>query len=542
MTGRLKRGEFQDMIENTKCECGHNNPVGTILCECCGKPLDETLIKKETIEKEMRYEGKARRSQAFQSTLFDQVWNFFSSVKVAIIFIIITLIAAAVGTIFPQEKFISSGDPATYYSEQYGIWGEIFYKLGLSDMYSSWWFFLLLAMIGISLVVCSLDRVVPLYKALKNQQVMKNTDFISKQRISHKEEISSEEKETKLNGLAESLEKKFYHVRRDGDAILAEKGRISRWGPYINHIGLIIFLFGVVLRYIPGWYLDEFIWIREGEIKKVPETEYYVKNERAIAEFYDQKDIPKGLNVEGPVVKKYQTDAVLYEKDKKTGELKPVHKQSILVNHPLEYKGLSLFQSNFQPGQLDSITLKVTEKKTQKQEGTFTVKLYDLNPDQIYRVGGHLEVRVLEYYPDFALENNRPVTKSQEPNKPAFIFEVKEKGESKGERSWVIAGQNLDNLTKENKYAIDLAGINVVNESGLMVRIDRSLPVIFFGGIISMIGLVMGFYWQHRRVWARWKDGILYIGAHTNKNWFSLRRELEQVARRANIALMLVKD
>ena len=27
------------MFYNTKCECGHQNPTGTTLCESCGNPL-----------------------------------------------------------------------------------------------------------------------------------------------------------------------------------------------------------------------------------------------------------------------------------------------------------------------------------------------------------------------------------------------------------------------------------------------------------------------------------------------------------------------
>jgi cytochrome c biogenesis protein len=68
-----------------------------------------------------------------------------------------------------------------------------------------------------------------------------------------------------------------------------------------------------------------------------------------------------------------------------------------------------------------------------------------------------------------------------------------------------------------------------VNTAGLMVRIEKSLPIYLIGGIISMLGLVMGFYWQHRRVWVRVQDGKLHVGAHTNKNWFAIRRELSQV-------------
>lgn len=525
------------MIDNTKCECGHSNPVGTILCEYCGKPLTEELMESnQTIEREMRYEGKARRSQTTPTSWFDRVWNFFSSVKVAIILIVITLIAAGIGTIFPQERFIPSASPETYYKEQYGMLGDLFYRLGFSDMYSSWWFFLLIAMIGISLVVCSLDRVVPLYKALKNQKVVKNTTFIIRQRIHYKFDVLADEKEQKLSDLKEQLSQKGYQVKQEQDAILAEKGRVSRWGPYINHIGLIIFLLGVLCRYIPGWYLDDIVWLREGEIKKVPETEFYVKNERTFAELYEEDEIHSD-DIEGPVVKKYQTDAVLYVKDESTGELKPVHQQSILVNHPLKYHDLLLYQSGFTPV-MGSITFKVVDKEKNNQEiGTFTVDLYDMKVDQVFSVG-NLDVQINEYYPDFALENGRPITQSQEPNKPAFIFEVREKGQAKGqgEKMWVIAGQNTAGLI-DTRYDVDLASINMVNSSALMVRIDKSLPIIFVGAFICFIGLAMGFYWQHRRVWIRWHDQVLYVGAHTNKNWYSLRKELEPCLTKAGFQL-----
>lgn len=513
------------MIENTKCECGHNNPVGTVLCEYCGKPL----LSETNVQQQMRYEGRARRSQKKVSTFIDQIWNFFSSVKIAIIIIIITLLAAAIGTIFPQEKFIPSQTPETYYLEEYGVLGDWFYRLGLTDMYDSWWFFILLSMIGVSLVVCSLDRVIPLYKALNNQKVIKNPLFISRQRVSHKESLTADEKDEQLDQLADALAAKKYHVRREGDALLAEKGRFSRWGPYINHIGLILFLLATLFRWVPGWSVEEFVWVREGEIKKVPESHFYVKNEKAIMEFYDPKQLPKDVQINGDVVETYQTNAVLYEKDPKTGKLKPVHRDKILVNHPLQYKGYELFQSSMIP-ELTGISLKVVEKKTNQELGKFTVNLFDMKPDHLYVIDDKVEIKISEYYPDFALDaNNQPITQSQEPNNPAFIFDVREKGGQNWERTWVIAGQDLDHLSPDNQYKIDLAGLQMNNRTGLMVRTDKTLPYLLVGAFISLIGLVMGFYWQHRRVWVRWQDGTLYLGAHTNKNWFSLRHELQKV-------------
>ena len=52
------------------------------------------------------------------------------------------------------------------------------------------------------------------------------------------------------------------------------------------------------------------------------------------------------------------------------------------------------------------------------------------------------------------------------------------------------------------------------------------MSYIWIGAAISMIGLIMGFYWQHRRIWLRIDDDVLVLGAHTNKNWFAMRKEV----------------
>ncbi|MDF2788161.1 MAG: cytochrome biosis protein, partial [Neobacillus sp.] len=45
-------------MKDVKCECGHVNPHGTVLCEACGKVFDEESKDKSLLD--MRYEGSAR--------------------------------------------------------------------------------------------------------------------------------------------------------------------------------------------------------------------------------------------------------------------------------------------------------------------------------------------------------------------------------------------------------------------------------------------------------------------------------------------------
>ena len=45
-------------MSKIKCQCGHENPFGTVLCEQCGRPLTEDAKKSKLVD--MRYEGSAR--------------------------------------------------------------------------------------------------------------------------------------------------------------------------------------------------------------------------------------------------------------------------------------------------------------------------------------------------------------------------------------------------------------------------------------------------------------------------------------------------
>ncbi|PGY13968.1 cytochrome c biogenesis protein ResB [Bacillus sp. AFS031507] len=517
-------------MKDVKCECGHVNPHGTVLCEACGKVLDERISPAELLD--MRYEGSARRSQTYNKTFIDKIWNFFSSVKVGVWLIIITLIASSLGTILPQEMYIDL--PAdVYYEQEYGWVGKLYYQLGFNNLYGSWWYLLLIAMIGISLVICSLDRVVPLYKALKAQRVTRHEGFLKRQRIFGVNESADE---NDLTLIKKHLMARRYHVREENGDILAEKGRFSRWGPYVNHVGLIIFLLGGMLRFIPGMYVNENLWVREGETALVPETEgqFYLQNNKFILEHYDKnkdKTFEKAINMAGDVVKNYQSNVVLYKRvgNNLPGEkpkLKKVTEYKVRVNLPLTFEGYSVFQASFR-NELNTMSFSLTNKNTKKAINDLKIDLTD--PKMKYDLGNGYSVEILNYFPDFEFaENGEPTTKSRVPNNPAFVFRMVSPEKPKGETSFVAIKQTIEPFGA-NQYKMAFKGIETKNVSGFIVRKDSTLWAIILGGIIFMIGVMQGAYWNHRRIWIQNKNGQIWVAAHTNKNWYGLKKEIETV-------------
>ncbi len=536
-------------MDTRKCECGHTNPLGTLLCESCGKPTEEQQVVSQASFPDMRYEGRARRSQTYKRSVVDRIWNFFSSVKIAIYLIIITLLASAVGTIFPQKPYIpvpvpTEADVEQFYGQTYGVLGKIFYALGFHHLYDSWWFVTLLVMIGTSLVICSLDRIIPLYKALSKPRLNQHVSFLRGQRL-YAETAEGEvfEANDAFERAGEVLKKRGYKIFRDGESLLAEKARFSRWGPYVNHIGLIIFLLGVLLRSVPGFYMDQFVWVREGQTVSVPGTPYYVKNERYRTDYYSEDEFAQKLDLKGGVIaKNYQTDAILYLNENADlpgadPSLKEILKGPIVVNHPMVYEGLSLFQTGRQEMQLGALNFSLVELGPEnKTLGDIKLDLYA--PDKDHKINDDITVRVLDYYPDFFMDGNAPATKTNVPNNPMFALEVISAKDKTTETMVYLSGTVLAKEANP-RYSLAIKKPDLINISGLMVRKDKALPLIYFGCFVSIIGLTMGFYWQHRRIWLQLTNGRLHLAGHTNKNWFGLRKEAEDLVGKLQLPLVV---
>lgn len=523
------------------CQCGHENPYGTELCEKCGRPLSEKAKESEVVD--MRYEGSSRRSQTYKSSIVDKIWNFFSSVKIGVSIIATILIASAIGTIFPQKFYVPATTPEgylEYYERLYGTAGKLYYELGFYNMYNSWWFKILIGMLATSIIIASIDRVVPLYKSLKMQRTRRHPSFMKRQRIYGEGDVPNTE--DSLAKAEEKLKAMHYNIKTEKGAILAEKHRFSRWGPYINHVGLIIFFAGVLLRGIPGFYVDEAMWLREGETRNITGAPGYVlENKKFTLENYTKEEAEEvfgeALDKNGVIAKSYTTDVALYKEDEGalpgSDKLEKVQDYSIVVNKPLKFDGYNVFQMDYKLDELKNMTFNLVDKSSEDSLGEFTVNLSD--PEKEYDLGNGSSVNMLGFYPDYdGIKDGEPYSKSPIPNNPAFIFQMNTPEKPEGEKSFVAIRQTLE--VEENDYAIKFAAAETRNISGLTIRKDKTLYILLLGGLVFMIGVIQGMYWQHRRVWIQEDtEGHLLIAAHTNKNWFSLRKELDTLRETAHL-------
>lgn len=520
------------------CECSHENPVGTKLCAKCGRPLTQEEQDRKIAD--MRYDGVAIRSKTHNKSIVDKVWNFFSSVKVGITLIIVNLVAASIGTILPQEFYVgvqTEAEKAVYYTETYGTFGTLYYNLGLSDIYSSWWFQILVLMLGVSIIIASIDRGFPLHKSLKNQRVKRHVSFMKRQRV-----VAEGMADANALALAEEkLKQMNYNVRREDNALFAEKGRFSRYGPYVNHVGLIVFLVGVMLHLVPGFYVDESMWLREGETRAIPGMDgYFLHNDKFILETYDNvaqgEQLKQGVNV---VAKNFQTDVTLYQQDEgavagQAENLNEINQYEIRVNHPLKHDGYAIYQMDYRLNELKAMHFELTNKQTGTSLGEVQIDL--TNPQEEYVLRDGAKVQLVSYYPDFSgFKDGVPQTATATPNNPAFIFRMFTPEKPDGETSFVAIQQTLE-PNGENMYKMSFKNVEMRNLTGLTIRKDRTIPILFVGGFIFMLGVAIGSYWNHRRIWLeQLDDGTIRLASHVNKNWFNMKKDLDALTAHAQL-------
>ncbi|PWK14430.1 cytochrome c biogenesis protein ResB [Tumebacillus permanentifrigoris] len=448
-----------------------------------------------------------------QTSVFDTVWDFFASVKVGVTIIVLIAVGSAIGTIYPQTNAIPSPNPEFYYMDTYGKLGDFYYRIGLADTFGSWWFLALVLLLAISLVIVSIDRGVPLYKSLKNQPVARKVIALRTDRLyTHAEDAD----ESKLEELAQHLKKRRYKVRREGDALLAEKGRFPRFGAYVLHMGLIVIILGVFSRLIPGWYYTDMIWLKEGETKTVGNLGFEVQNNGFELEFYDNEQTR---------VKRFETDAVVY----KNGQ--EMAKKHLLVNDYLTFEHANIYQNSYDPQPMFKVgTIDLIDNTTQKSVGTFTINFDDPQPS--YKVGEYT-LTMANYFPDIKIDPEKGVfTNSRDPYNPGIQFDITGPDLSEPARQWMmpLAGPFVKQmLGKDYRFDMQFKDVDFFHMTGLKIEKDLGTPIVYTGLGIVLYGLVLCFYFQHRRVWARLEAGVLHIGANTNKNWLGMTGEMKRV-------------
>ena len=114
-----------------------------------------------------------------------QILNWLSSLKIAILLLLIVALSCALGTVIPQQE------SDQFYYDKFNnspflgiINGKILLLFEFNHIYTSFWFLLLLIWLSIALAVCSFRRQLPILKSSLNWIDYKSPRQIKKLSIS----------------------------------------------------------------------------------------------------------------------------------------------------------------------------------------------------------------------------------------------------------------------------------------------------------------------------------------------------------------------
>jgi cytochrome c biogenesis protein len=481
--------------------CGASAPEGSNFCPDCGA-AQGSLERPRT----------AAATEGGWVEFIDRTWDFFASTKVASTLIVLIAVASTAGTLIEQESLYQDWRPPyLYYPSRYGeFWGNLYMKLGLTHAYSSVWYATIVLMIFISLVICSLHRLIPLYKTLARPQVWKLPHFIQRQEVVH--EVGGN-----LDEMAAKLRKKGYKVLRDRECLYGDKGQISRYGPYIIHIGLLIVCMAAFMKAIPGWEESKDVWVPDGQTVKVPDTNFAITNHKFTMELY-----PNGAPA------RFATDASIVQNGQEAV------RKTIEVNHPLSFGGWDIYQASWreEPGVAHVKVL--GDLPEQPLVGTVDIDLRQ--PEQEYKLNDRVKMVVTSYYHDFAVdhESQQPTNASFEVKNPVFMVEFFDLETSKSVGRAALAVFGNGQPVYEGPLYLALDKVDTRWFTALKLHRDLTTPYMFGGLAVVMLGMLLTFFVFHWQVWVREEQGRLLLGARSYKNKYGLKQEFKRLLGTSN--------
>ncbi|TCK04501.1 cytochrome c biogenesis protein ResB [Phorcysia thermohydrogeniphila] len=423
-----------------------------------------------------------------------KVYDFFSSVKLAIVLLLTLAVTSIIGTIIEQQQ-----DPDKYLRE----YGETTYKilkfLGFTDVYHSWWYILLLTLLGINLIVCSIKRLPKIWKIAKQPRKTLPEGAEKSLKVSHSITLEGTGEEIKKT-VTETLKKLKYSTEvsleeENQTHLFADKNVFARFGVYIVHLGVLIVLIGGLVTAIFGYrgYMN----LSEGTSSnlvsffsgpKIIELPFYVKCNKFTIDFY-----PSGMP------KAYISDLSIIENGKE------VYRKKIRVNDPLKYKGIYFYQASYGQGEVTFHIKRGNKRETVSVAFGQPLKFGEGTYLRIVSLDGRTMTMGIEFIQDGKIEEGVI--------KPFAFYKV-----------------------PKTDVTFAVVDFKPVFYTGLQVSKDPGTWIVWVGSTILIVGLIVAFFIPHRRVWARIeKKGErrvrLVIGGLTNKGTEGLARELEEVLR-----------
>lgn len=435
-----------------------------------------------------------------------------SSVGTGIILLILVGIASAAGTLILQRPLSDPDHLRRAYSPQTLRWLDL---LGLTDVFHSWWFAALLALLGINLVLASVERFPVAWRYFARPYRRPERNFLAN--LPMQQEIPIRNAQDGVQAADRAFRRMRMKPQRVGSgaevSLYAERNRIGRLAAYVVHASLLLIFGGGIVDAVQGYrgfvtlapdQQTDRIELRDGTKKALP---FAIRCHGA-----GQENYPDGTP------RRWWSRLAVIEGGRE------VKRKEIQVNDPLVYRGVRFFQSSYgSTGEARVIKLTAASKTAPAKPAEIA-----LRPTQQVPLDEETSVRLVAFVPDFVISDKGIETRSEQPNNPAVQLSVQSK-KSGETRVWLFPRFPNFSHPDQSPYAFQLRELELSYFTGLQVAYEPGQWAVWAGCILLGLGLAMAFYLVHVRFWVvPVNDGrgrlVLWVGASASKN----RDELEE--------------
>ena len=461
-----------------------------------------------------------------KNTFIDKIWDFLASVRLAIVIFALISLTSIIGTVLDQRA-----DPAKNIQILSTLFGDslgprlfsLFDTLGFMDMYNSWWFMALLILFSVNLIICSLERLPRIWRLIRSPMATLTDEKLN--RLPIKKELFIKKPGDEVQAaVTDQLKKSGFHPREatdeNGTQIMAQKGKFSRLGVYATHFSILIILIGAVigLRFGFKGYMN----LPEGEIYNTVSVgtheeitlPFDIRCDTFEVDFYENSDMPK----------EYRSWLTILENGRE------VLRKSIVVNDPLKYKGITVYQSSY--GMIpNSLSRGLFVFKLISNEG----QTADLNlrfRDTFQIPGTQIQGKIVDFSPALKIDEHGHVfTYSSQMNNPAVYIEFTESG--KPMLSGWLLKRYPETWQLPGGHRVEFLDFWGAEFTGLQVRKDPGVWVVYLGCITMSISLFIAFFISHRKVWVKIipekNNTKLIVGATANKSRLAFERKIDKI-------------